>query len=317
MEYQINDPKNIIGLSSLMKNDNDNYDITNLEQEIINGANLLVNEEEDVTNQYKQDMDRLSTTFNIDDFTNIEPKNNYYSDNYGNGGNVGNADNTSFNPQSFLPDDRDRMEDQQLKYMTLEQKKQNYVDEVFHDMGTDETLEFDIDKEKDEDDKNALLEQIDMLRDTLDDDGINLMNVPQVTKNNSTSDINNIYKILRLKNDRNRYCSFAEELILSGAYGLEYLFDGKNDWLGRKPDLVGWSNTVRIKLRRCRFQTSTLIKDMMQDYNMGPGIQLLLELIPSIFLYSRAKKLANNDTAAENMRYDDAISNLNESFDNK
>jgi hypothetical protein len=47
--------------------------------------------------------------------------------------------------------------------------------------------------------------------------------------------------VLRLKNDRNRYSSFAEEMILSMAYGLEYLFDGEKEWFGRKPDLVGWN----------------------------------------------------------------------------
>jgi hypothetical protein len=153
-----------------------------------------------------------------------------------------------------------------------------------------------------------------MLREVLDDDGVNLSSIPQVTKNNSLSDITNIYKILRLKVDRNRYCSFAEELILSGAYGLEFLFNGKNEWLGYRPDLVGWSSTVRIKLRRCRFQTSTLVKEMMNNYNMGAGLQLLLELIPSMFLYSRQKSINNN---LDDARYDSAISNLNDSFDSK
>ena len=51
---------------------------------------------------------------------------------------------------------------------------------------------------------------------------------------------------------------------------------------------------------------------MMQDYNMGPGMQLILELIPSLFLYSRQKKLANNDSISEDLRYNDAISNLND-----
>lgn len=196
----------------------------------------------------------------------------------------------------------------------MEQKKQNHVNNVLQDIDNDEDLEYDIDKERDDDDKNVLLEQIDMLRDTLGDDGINVSNVPVVTKSNSISDIKTIYKSLRLKSDRNRYCSFAEELILSAAYGVEYLFDGKNEWFGRKPDLVGWSNTVRIKLRRCRFQTSSLIKDMMQDYSIGPAVQICLELIPSLFLYSRQKKISNNEfsNANDSAAYDNAVSNLNE-----
>lgn len=316
MEYQKNEPKDVIGVAHLMANNND-FDITALENEVIRGADHLIQEEEDVTNQYKEEMERLTTSFNISDFNDdLKNEGGYggaggndsydYSAGYGGSNNYGGDQNFSYNDT----------EDQQLKYMTMEQKKQNYVNEVLHDIDTDENLEFDIDKEKDEDDKNALLEQIDILRDTLEDDGINLANVPHVTKSNSLSDITNVYKILQLKNDRNRYCSFAEELILSGAYGLEYLFDGQKEWFGRKPDLVGWSSTVRIKLRRCRFQTSTLVKDMMQNYNMGPGFQLLLELIPSLFLYSRAKKSVNT-ASNDDLRYDEAISNLNDSFDSR
>lgn len=195
--------------------------------------------------------------------------------------------------------------------MTLEQKKQNYVDNVLRDIHDDKDLEFDIDKEREEDDKNSLLEQIDMLRITLEDDGVDLSNIPKIGKNNTFSEIQNIYKILKLKNDRNRYCSFAEELILSGAYGLEFLFDGEKEWFGRRPDLVGWSNTCRLKLRRCRFQTSTLVKEFMQEYNMSPAMQLMIELIPSMFLYSRQKKLANNDNIASDSKFNEAISNLN------
>jgi hypothetical protein len=121
-------------------------------------------------------------------------------------------------------------------------------------------------------------------------------------------DIQNVYKILRLKNDRNHYCSFAEEFILAGAYGLEYLFDGEKEWFGRKPDLIGWSKTVQVKLRRCRYQTSTFVKDFMQEYNFTPGVQILLELIPSMFLFSRRKKLAQD---SNDDRYNEAFSSLN------
>jgi hypothetical protein len=300
MAFNNSDNKNIIGMADLMGDGNDKFNTSKLEEEIINGAGLILDEEEDQVNQYKQEMERMVNEFNINDFGKVDDFSNEYQ--YDSGVDLGTSQNIIKNIT-----EETKIRDEQLQYMTIEQGRQNFVDDVLNDIGvSDENLEFDIDKEKDNDDKNILLEQIDMLRDTLEDDGINLTNVPQVNKNNSISEIQNIYKILRIKNDRNRYCSFAEELILAGAYGLEYLFDGKNEYLGRKPDLVGWSNTVKIKLRRCRYQTSTLIKDMMQDYNMGPGMQLMLELIPSLFLYSKQKKIASSDND-----YDDAISQLN------
>jgi hypothetical protein len=196
--------------------------------------------------------------------------------------------------------------DKQLNYMTEEQKRQVYVDDVLHDMDTNS---FDIDKEKEEDDKNSLLEQIDLLRTTLEEDGVDLNSVPMVNKDNALTDIQNVYKILRLKNDRNSYCSFAEEVLLSGAYGMEYLFDGKKEWLGRRIDLVGWSQTVKMKLRRIRYETSTFVQGVMQDYNISPGMRLALELLPSMFLFSRQKRIAND--AYANADYGDDINRLN------
>jgi hypothetical protein len=297
----LHDRKNIVGISMLMDSDNmenDKYSILDLEKQIIAGANITIDDEIEEENDimaYQRDLERINTSFGIGSFP--DPADD--------------DDNEEIHQEKVDYNYTD-MDDKQLHTMTLEQKKQNYVNEALHDIDNadNEDLEIDIDQEREEDDKIALLEQIDQLRDSLEDDNVNLSNVPLVTKSNSISDIKNIYKILMLKNDRNRYCSFAEELILSGAYGIEYLFDGKKEWLGRKPDLVGWSNTVKIKLRRCRFQTSSLVKEMMSSYNMGPAWQLALEVIPSMFLYSRSKKLANNDSISDD-KYDDAISALN------
>jgi len=155
------------------------------------------------------------------------------------------------------------------------------------------------------------LEQIDMLKITLDDDGVDVSGVPQITKTSSMKDVHNVYKILRLKNDRNRYCSFAEELILSGAYGMEYLFDGKKDWFSKRPDLTGWSSTVKVKLRRMRFETSTFVQEVMQEYNMSAGMRLALELLPSMFLYSRNRRLSQDDNLVSDADYKNAISKLN------
>jgi hypothetical protein len=301
--YVGNNPKDIIGLSQLMGVDNN---IMQLEKEIITGANSIIEEEANDLEQYKLEMEKLETTYNVGN------NSSSFSDSIG-----VNGDKAKQNG-SILDDNTFGIKDTYLKNMTIEQQKQDYVNDVLGDINTNdnEELEFDIDKEKDEDDKNALLEQIDTLRDTLDDDGINLSNIPTVTSDNSITDIKQIYKVLKLKNDRNRYCTFAEELILAGSYGFEYIFDGKNEYFGRKIDLRGWSNTVRIKLRRSRYQTSTLIKDMLHDYNIGPGFHLLMELIPSMFLYSNQKNQANYDNVSNDLRnnndqYNNAISQLN------
>ena len=100
-------------------------------------------------------------------------------------------------------------------------------------------------------------------------------------------------------------------MILAGAYGLEYLFDGKKQWFNRKPDLVGWPDTVKVKLRRMRFETSTFVQSVMQEYNMNSGVRLALELLPSMFLYSRNRRLTQNDDLVSDSQYKDAISQMN------
>ena len=315
MDTNINDPKNIAGLSGLLNNDDleSNVDLADLEREIAIGSELIVGEEINVADAYKNEMTRLSRNFDIG--TEPEPElsldipdssdftidNDPYIPR-----DVYNSPKASAAPawDSYSPNDN------QLKIMTQEEQVQNKVNDVFRDINENE-IEFDIEKEKDEDNKTSLLEQIDMLKITLEDDGIDVSGVPTITKNSPIKEIHSVYKILRLKNDRNRYCSFAEELILAGSYGIEYMFDGKKDWMGRKPDLTGWSDTVKVKLRRMRYETSTFVQEVMQEYNMSAGMRLALELLPSMFLYSRNRRLTKNDSLVSDSDYKNAISNLN------
>lgn len=277
MDNNLNDPKNIAGLSNLLKDDDieSTMDLAELEREIASGAVLEQNEEVNVADEYRKEMERLSRNFDIGmTITEPEPistqidvdlvpspvnsiksrhspKNHSppetLSRNHYNSPRAG----QSYNEYVSVGGNEYEHDDSQLYHMTQEERKQDRINQVLHDID-DRELEFNIEKEKDEDDKASLLEQIDMLKLTLEDDGVDVSGVPQINKNSNMKDVHNVYKILRLKNDRNRYCSFAEELILSGAYGMEYLFDGKKEWFSKRPDLTGWSSTVKVKLRRMR-----------------------------------------------------------------
>jgi hypothetical protein len=307
MENNLDDPKNIAGLSSLLRDDDleSNMDLAELEKEIANGAHNIIQQNDiNVADEYKKEMNRLSRNFDIPTYKEemqpepiqIPTMSSYNSPRH---------NNNSSNNNNWQ-----NIEDNQLKNMTIEEQKQDKLNHVLRDID-ERGVEFNIDKEREDDDKSSLLEQIDMLKITLEDDGIDISNVPQIGKSSNMKDIQNIYKILRLKNDRNRYCSFAEELILSGAYGLEYLFDGKKDWWGRKPDLTDWSSTVKVKLRRLRYETSTFVSEVMHEYNLSPGFRLALELVPSMFLYSRSRRISQTDNLVNDNQYKDAISNLN------
>lgn len=344
MENNLDDPKNIAGLSNLLKDDDieSNTDLAELEREIANGAHISQEEEVNVAQEYRKEMDRLSRNFDIGmtitekerpklqistespdsspahsparspahspvrSSNNIPSHSSYNSPRQSQINNY----NNSYNDREKVNFDSYEPGDSQLRNMTIEERRQNKISNVLRDID-DKELEFNIDKEREEDDKASLLEQIDMLKITLEDDGVDISGVPTISKQSSMKDVQNIYKILRLKNDRNRYCSFAEELILSGAYGLEYLFDGKKTWWGRQPDLTDWSSSVKIKLRRMRYETSTFVSEVMQEYNLSSGVRLALELLPSMFLYSRNRRIAKEDNLVSDDQYKSAISQLN------
>lgn len=333
-DNNINDPKNVTGMSNLFDNDDieSTIDLAELERQIALGSDFQAKTEVNLADDYKMEMEKLSRNYDLGitdepsvpamtpapvqsfveepafsppspvDVSEPYSRNAYNSPVSGAGASAVKHDSMNWNAY--------RPRDEQINSMTMEERKQEHINDVLHDIN-DKELQFDIEREKDEDERASLLEQIDMLKITLEDDGIDISNVPEITKTSSMADVHNVYKILRLKNDRNRYCSFAEELILSGAYGLEYLFDGEKEWFNKKPDLTGWSSTVKVKLRRMRFETSTFVKEVMQEYNMSAGMRLALELIPSMFLYSRKRRVTHNDNLASDSDYKDAISKLN------
>ena len=88
------------------------------------------------------------------------------------------------------------------------------------------------------------------------------------------------------------------------------MFDGQKEYMGRQPDLRGWSATVNIKLRRMRYDTSTFVSEVMQDYNLGHGTRIMLDLLPSLFLYCKMKKTQNNDNLITSDEMNSAIDRI-------
>ena len=192
-------------------------------------------------------------------------------------------------------------QDPTLNFMTNEQKKQNVIGEVFDDINNERggNSMFSMEKEKEEDDKQHKLEHISFLIENLVGEGEDLSNIPKVNGNNTLSEIDQVLKRLLLRNDRKRCGSFAEEVILLGAHGIEWLCDGQKTYLGFKPDMTDWHKSVQTKLRRMRYDTSNVVAGIMEEYKMGSGTRILLELIPSMFLYSRMRKSQHKDTITD------------------
>lgn len=151
-------------------------------------------------------------------------------------------------------------------------------------------------REKIQDIKVSKIEQISQLRMTLEEEGINCDNIAQPGLDTSLDQIDSILNILRLKNDRNRYSTLAEEVILGMAEGIETIFDGskKVPILNWSPDYRGYHSTVNIKLHRMRFETSQVVGSIIEKYEISPTMRIIMELLPSFFLYPRQQSKQKN-----------------------
>lgn len=200
--------------------------------------------------------------------------------------------------------------DEQLSRMTDEERKQEHLSKVLGNMehNTDDSTF--IQQEDEEDEMAKIMEQIDLLKTNLGNEGVNLDRIPDVNTNTSKKEARSILKILQIKNDRLRYCDFFEEGILAVAYGLEGVFNGNREIFGSKIDLTGYSDTVKVKLRRMRYDTSNFVSSVMQGYNISSGWRIVLELIPSLFLYSRDRRLKANDNLISDDAYKKAMQDL-------
>lgn len=193
---------------------------------------------------------------------------------------------------------------------TLEQERRSHIDSV---VGTANNTDFSLEKEKREDLKCSMLAEIDSLLTSLSMEEVNLERIPTVTMKSTYEEVETTLKILRHKNDQTRCCTFAEEGLMFAAYALEDLFDGKQVWFGRwSPDLTGYHNQMNVKLRRVRYDTGQIVGAIMEDYNVGPGVRIGLEIIPNMFLYSKMRKQQHSQPSlgAEDADVERANANL-------
>lgn len=277
----------IQGLSDIINKDNirPDIDVGEIERKIISGVgsnkSLLPatdkfdNELNEIVRKYGISFDDVNDEPNdssLDDVSEPEPKYEKFHINF--------DDVEVDEPETRFTD------------QTKEEQKRSHIKNV---VGVDPLRDFSLEKEREEDDKCNMLAEIDYLLDNLKEEGIDISRIPTVDDNNDIKSIDKVLKVLRHKVDHSRYCTFAEEFMLSAAHGLEYLFDGKNMWFGRwNPDLTGWHIHVNRKLRRMRTDTGKIVSHVMSDYDIGPFFRICLELIPSMFLFSKKKQDQNS-----------------------
>jgi hypothetical protein len=176
--------------------------------------------------------------------------------------------------------------------VTDEQDRRRHINSIIGDIRGETRTTFGVERERVQDIKASKLDQIGQLRVALEEEDIDCSAVSKPTAESPMEEIDSVLSILRLKNDRNRYSSMAEEVIIGGAEFVETVFDGTRaiPLLGWRPDYTNYSATVNAKLHRMRFETAQLVGSIIEKYNIGSTWRIAMELLPSFFLYPRQQR---------------------------
>jgi len=335
----IENPRNVVGMGELLADDDEDLNIDDLEKSITTGVSIKKESQVDFSKEYAKEIEDFGSKFNIttntkqiqietddDDVSSKELDEllNYSPYNKPSANAIAASQPTGYKPPYNLVDDDNYypssnsrpadwpvpLKDDQLNRMTNEERKQDHVNRVLGNIEKiDDDAEF-VEQEDEEDEMARIMEQIDLLRSNLESEGVDLSRIPDVNSATSKKEAKAVLRILQIKNDRLRYCDFFEEGILALAYGLESIFNGQREILGSRIDLTGYSDTVKVKLRRMRYDTSNFVSSIMQGYNIGSGWRIALELIPSLFLYSRDRKMTAKDSLYSDESYKKAIQDI-------
>ncbi len=157
-------------------------------------------------------------------------------------------------------------------------------------------VDLNMDQEIEDERKNFLLEQIEYLKDDLDELGVSVDRIPQVSHSSPLKSIDEVHKRLMFKYNKLKYNSIAEESIIAGASILEMIFNGQNEYFGCKPDVTGYSDIVKSKLKRIRFETSTAVSRFVKSNNVGVLPRIMMELLPSLITQSQRRRIQAYDT---------------------
>lgn len=181
---------------------------------------------------------------------------------------------------------------------TREEQLQNNISKVLESVPK---MNIDMDQEIEDERKSYLLEQIEALKDDLDELGISIDRIPYVSYDSPLKQIDEVHKRLMFKYNKLKYNSIAEEALVAGASVLEMIFNGKHEYFGCRPDITGYSDVVKSKLKRIRFETSTAVNRFVTNNNIGGASMVMMELLPSLITQSQRRRLQVDDTINANI----------------
>lgn len=185
----------------------------------------------------------------------------------------------------------------ELQSRTMEHQRREHISNILG--GTSGTFSFE--NERREDDKLEMLAEIDDLKQVLANTQADLSRLPDVGPDSEYDTVEKVLKILRHKNNMERGCTMAEELILLVTYAAEEAFNGDNEYFGYKPNIKGYHNHVSAKFRRMRPDTSQAMNTILQEFNIPTPIKMLIEFIPGAIMYSHTKSRQASSNHTEKM----------------
>jgi len=151
--------------------------------------------------------------------------------------------------------------------------------------------------------KIHLLAQAQALMTSLRDDGEDLRGIDAPNINHSLEHITYVCSILKLRDDRVRFTTIAEQMVQGATTVLEKVFNGEREFLGHRPNLTGWTdNVVRGKMRKARGLTGTWISEKTMGSNFNPMLIMMMDLLPSMVLYSNRQSQRAQTDAAKQVR---------------
>lgn len=141
--------------------------------------------------------------------------------------------------------------------------------------------------EHENDEKLSLIEEINELISVFRDSGEDVSTIHVSTIDEPIEAIRANHRSLLHRNDRKRYGSIADDCIMLIATSIAQIFNGKREYFGFRPNLSGWPQHMMPKLRRMRHDTSQMTSSLFNNYNIGVGGRIFLELVPSMIMYAR------------------------------
>ncbi len=133
-------------------------------------------------------------------------------------------------------------------------------------------------KECEEDEKLHLLEKIKHMTEILEKtENGDISDLPTISRNHSIREIRDVHKMLIQKTNRIRYTELGQQLILNGARLLSHVFDGNNEFFGKKIDLRGLPTRIDYKLQYIKPQLADVVQRFCSDWDpmLLTGVELL------------------------------------------